>query len=54
LGRPAKFDPLDLLRSLGVMVHFKVFSITMWVEMLRNDKVLAVLSRFIPGELFAM
>lgn len=50
LGRPAEFDPVDLLRSLVLMVHFKVFSVTKWVEMLHSDKVLAVLSGFIPGK----
>lgn len=48
LGRPAEFEPLDLLRSLVLMHHQKVFSVTKWVEMLRHDRVLAVLSGFEP------
>jgi len=48
LGRPAKFDPIDLLRSLFLMAHMKVFSITQWVQMLRDDAVLAIISGFEP------
>jgi hypothetical protein len=48
-GRPVKFEPVDLLRSLVLMADQKVFSITKWVAMLRSDDVLAVLSGFEPG-----
>jgi len=49
LGRPAKFDPVDLLRSLFLMTHLKVFSISKWAAMLRQDRLLAILSGFEPG-----
>jgi hypothetical protein len=49
-GRPVKFDPIDLLRSLILMADQKVFGITKWVEILRFDDVLAVLSGFEPGK----
>ena len=48
-GRPAEFDPVDLLRSLILMADQKVSGITQWVSMLRSDRVLAVLSGFEPG-----
>jgi hypothetical protein len=48
-GRPVKFEPVNLLRSLVLMADQKVFSITKWVAMLRSDDVLAVLSGFEPG-----
>lgn len=48
-GRPAEFDPVDLLRSLILMADQKVFGITQWVGMLRSDRLLAVLSGFEPG-----
>lgn len=47
-GRPAEFDPLDLLRSLVLMHELRVFSVTKWVELLQHDQVLAVLSGFEP------
>lgn len=50
LGRPAKFEPVDLLRSLFLMTHLKVFSITQWASRLRSDKLLAILSGFEPGK----
>lgn len=48
LGRPAVFDPLDLLRSLVLMHHLKVFSVSKWVWMLQHDRLLAILSGFEP------
>jgi len=48
-GRPA-FDPVDLLRSLVLMVFLEVFSITRWAEKLRSDRILAILSGFAPGK----
>ena len=48
LGRPADFDPVDLLRSLLLMTDQKVSSITQWARILRNDRVLACLSGFDP------
>lgn len=47
-GRPAKFDPVDLLRSLVLMTSLKVSGISQWVAMLKHDKVLAILSGFEP------
>ena len=38
LGRPADFDPIDLLRSLILMTDQKVSSITQWARTLRNDR----------------
>ena len=49
-GRPCEFDPVDLLRSLFLMTHLKVFSISKWVHLLRHDKVLATLCGFEPGK----
>ena len=48
IGRPAEFDPVDLLRSLILMAKEHIFGITKWVQSLRNDRVLAVLSGFSP------
>lgn len=47
-GRPAEFDPVDLLRSLVLMTSLKIRGISQWVLMLRRDKVLAILSGFEP------
>ncbi|MEM3486522.1 MAG: hypothetical protein QXI12_12990 [Candidatus Methanomethyliaceae archaeon] len=49
-GRPVKFEPIDLLRSLILMVDQRVLSIPEWVTILRTDRVLAILSGFPPGE----
>ncbi len=50
-GRPANFDPTDLFRSLVLMAKTrKCFGITEWVQSLRNDRVLAILSGFIPDQ----
>lgn len=49
-GRPAAFDPADLLRSLLLMTDQKVSSITQWARILRNDRVLACLSGFDPAK----
>ena len=49
-GRPAEFDPVDLLRSLILMANQKVFGITQWVNVLRSDRILAVLSGFEPAK----
>jgi hypothetical protein len=50
LGRPAAWDPVDILRSLILMTHMRVFGVTKWVGELRADRVLAVLSGFEPGK----
>ena len=49
-GRPADFDPADMLRSLVLMVSLGITSITKWVDKLANCDVLAVLSGFEPGK----
>lgn len=49
-GRPVEFEPVDLLRSLILMSDLKVFGITEWVDKLRSDKLLAVLSGFDPNK----
>lgn len=49
-GRPVEFEPVDLLRSLILMSDIKVFGITEWVDKLRSDKLLAVLSGFDPNK----
>jgi len=48
-GRPAVFDPVDMLRSLVLMVSLQITSVTKWAENLANSDVLAVLSGFEPG-----
>ncbi len=48
-GRPADFDPLDMLRSLVLMVSLQITSVTKWADNLANSDVLAVLSGFEPG-----
>jgi hypothetical protein len=48
-GRPAEFDPADMLRSLVLMVALEITSISTWVEKLKCSDVLAVLCGFIPG-----
>ena len=45
-GRPADFNPADMLRSLVLMVSLGVTSIPTWVEMLMYSDVLAILSGF--------
>lgn len=47
-GRPVEFDPVDLLRSLVLMTSLKVRGVSQRVSMLRQDKVLAILSGFEP------
>ncbi len=49
-GRPADFDPADMLRSLVLMVSLGITSITKWANNLANCDVLAVLSGFVPGK----
>ena len=49
-GRPVEFEPVDLLRSLILMSDMKDFGITEWVDKLRSDKILAVLSGFDPNK----
>jgi len=49
-GRPNIYDPLDLLRSLIIMVSLQITSISKWVERLQNEPVLAILSGFVPGQ----
>ena len=49
-GRPADFDPGDMLRSLVIMVSLKITSIPEWSNKLAKSDVLAVLSGFEPGK----
>ena len=49
-GRPADFDPADMLRSLVLMVSLGITSITKWADYLSENDVLAVLSGFEPGK----
>lgn len=49
LGAPAK-APEDMLRSLLVMVLSGVFSIDVWVDMLRSEPFYAVVSGFDPQD----
>ena len=49
-GRPAEFDPVDMLRSLVLMVSLGITSITKWADNLTKSDVLAVLSGFEPGK----
>jgi len=49
IGRPIEHDPVSMLRSLILMRDQKVFSAPLWVEKLRSDDILAVLSGFKPG-----
>ena len=48
-GRPAEFDPVDMLRSLVLMVSLGITSVTKWADNLTKSDVLAVLSGFEPG-----
>jgi hypothetical protein len=48
-GRPADFDPGDMLRSLVLMVSLKITSITEWADKIQKSDVLAVLCGFVPG-----
>ena len=47
-GRPAEFDPVDMLRSLVLMVSLQITSVTEWAKKLANSDVLAILSGFDP------
>ncbi len=49
-GRPAEFDPADMLRSLVLMVSLGITSITKWVDKLGKCDVLAVLCGFEPAK----
>jgi len=49
-GRPAEFDPADMLRSLVLMVSLGITSITKWVDKLGKCDVLAILCGFEPGK----
>jgi hypothetical protein len=49
-GRPADFDPADMLRCLVLMVSLGITSITKWVDKLAKCDVLAVLCGFEPGK----
>ena len=49
-GRPADFDPTDMLRSLILMVSLQITSVTKWVSFLENSDVLALLCGFQPGK----
>lgn len=48
-GRPVEFDPVDMLRSLILMVSLQITSVTKWAENLANSDLLAILSGFEPG-----
>ncbi len=48
-GRPADFDPVDMLRSLLIMVSLNITSIPKWVKLLKYNEVIAVLCGFVPG-----
>ncbi len=47
-GRPADFNPADMLRSLVLMVALGITSIPTWVQKLRYSDALAVLCGFEP------
>ena len=49
-GRPADFDPVDMLRSLVLMVSLQITSVTKWANKLTKSDVLAVLCGFEPGK----
>jgi len=49
-GRPADFNPADMLRSLILMVSLKVTSVTEWSDKLAKSDVLAILSGFEPDQ----
>ena len=49
-GRPAEFEPADMLRSLVLMTSLKITSIAKWASCLENSNVLAILSGFEPGK----
>lgn len=48
MGRPVLYDPVCILRSLVFMLDLGYHSVTKWVEKLRSDDILAVLSGFEP------
>ncbi|MDK2877425.1 MAG: hypothetical protein PWR06_141 [Thermoanaerobacteraceae bacterium] len=48
MGRPVLYDPVCILRSLVLMLDLGYHSITKWVQALRSDDILAVLSGFEP------
>jgi hypothetical protein len=48
MGRPLKYDPVCILRSLVLMLDLGYHSVTDWVKALRSDDILAVLSVFEP------
>ncbi|MEW5919865.1 MAG: transposase [Bacillota bacterium] len=49
-GRPAVFDPVDMLRSLILMVSLKITCVTKWADDLTKSDVLAILCGFEPGK----
>lgn len=49
-GRPAKYQ-IEILRSLVLMSHFHCLSFKSWVDRLRTDPVLAILSGFSPDSI---
>jgi len=49
VGRPAQYQP-EILRSLVLMVHYRVFSITHWVKILRSDEICAIACGFDPND----
>ena len=48
-GRPAVFDPVEMLRSLVLMVSLKNTCVTKWADDLSKSDVLAILCGFTPG-----
>jgi hypothetical protein len=48
MGRPVLYDPVCILRSLVFMLDLGYHSVTKWVDVLRSDGILAVLSGFEP------
>ncbi|MDO9535787.1 MAG: transposase [Bacillota bacterium] len=49
-GRPAVFDPVDMLRSLILMVSLKITCVSKWADDLTKSDVLAILCGFEPGK----
>lgn len=49
-GRPADFNPADMLRTLVLMVALGVTSISAWVQKLKCSDVLAVFVRLHTGQ----
>lgn len=47
--RPTDYDPIDLFRSMILMVSLGITSITEWANYLRSYDVLSIVSGFEPG-----